>query len=113
MGRGRLSGEGEEEDSSFLHHYMDADSSRIVPTGTKANQLSGLKKQARIDLAEGLEQVDGLIRGCDPSPGAWPAKRASQDSLECINLNFSQLRGALALLLRILVVALRMALQLC
>ena len=50
-----------------------AGTARLTPQAAEGASVQGLVDDAvaRIDLSAGLEAVDGLIRGCDPSPGAW------------------------------------------
>ena len=50
-----------------------AGTATLTPQSAEGASTQGLVDEgvAQIDLGADLEAVDGLIRGCDPSPGAW------------------------------------------
>lgn len=52
---------------------IDAGAATLTPQKEEGASFQGLVDDAvaRIDLGASVEVVDRLVRGCDPSPGAW------------------------------------------
>jgi len=70
---------------------VDRGLARPRPQGEEGASFQGLvtDEVARVDWAREAEELDRLVRGCDPSPGAW-ASRASGEPVRLFDVRLER-----------------------